>query len=289
MAGIPVLMAEGECIAEAWENALVLLYNSGCNIKTQYDKPSDPPSKDATMIVTVRNPAAEPMIHRDFPGGFEELQEYVMEVCEGIKDHCVRDPNDPADTRWEYTYHQRLFQYAVPTLAAIDQIEHVCRQLADTPYTRRAQAITWKVWEDNACYDPACLQSIWCRIIFEGDRPLLNMNVRFRSNDAYKAAFMNLFALGRLQATIARRVGELSGKPVELGRYCHVADSFHIYGSNLPEFEARFLGAIRRRTFEQRTMRYEDVREIMETARPAILEKARRMGRGRLPELRPGV
>lgn len=280
MAGIPVLVAEGEGIAQAWENALVLLYNSGCDIKTQYDKPIDPPSKDATMIVTIHNPLAEPMIHRDFPGGFEELQEYVMEVCEGIKDHCVRNPNDPSDTRWEYTYHQRLFQYAVPTLPPTDQIEHVCRQLAATPYTRRAQAITWKVWEDNSCYDPACLQSIWCRIIFENHRPLLNMNVRFRSNDAYKAAFMNMFALVRLQSTIATRVGELSGMPISLGRYCHMADSFHIYGSNLAEFEARFLGALQKRTFEQRTMRFEDVRDMMESARPAILEKAKRMGRG---------
>jgi thymidylate synthase len=279
MAGIPVLMAGGDCIAQAWENAMLLLYKSGCDIKTQYDKPDDPPSKDATMVVTIADPLAEPMIHRDFPGGFEELQEYVMEVCEGIKDHCVRDPSDPADTRWEYTYHQRLFRYEAPTLAPIDQIEHVCRQLADAPYTRRAQAITWKVWEDNSCYDPACLQSVWCRIIFENERPLLNMNVRFRSNDAYKAAFMNMFALARLQATIAARVGELSGKSIGLGRYCHIADSFHIYGSNLAEFQARFLGAIEKRSFEQRTMRYEDVREIMESARPAILEKARRMGR----------
>ena len=279
MSGIPVLMAEGGCIAEAWENALVLLHRQGCNVTTQYDKPDDPPSKDATMIVCIRDPASEPMIHRDFPGGFEELQEYVMEVCEGIKDHCVRDPNDPTDTRWEYTYHQRLFQYQTPTLQPIDQIEHICRQLADTPHTRRAQAITWKVWEDNACYDPACLQSIWCRITFENERPLLNMNVRFRSNDAYKAAFMNMFALGRLQATMAARIGELSGTPVGLGRYCHMADSFHIYGSNLAEFEGRFLRAIEKRTFEQRTMRYEEVRDIMEAARPAILEKARRMGR----------
>jgi thymidylate synthase len=258
---------------------LVLLYNSGCDIKTQYDKPDDPPSKDATMIVTIHNPLAEPMIHRDFPGGFEELQEYVMEVCDGIKDHCVRDANDPTDTRWEYTYHQRLFRYEVPTLTPTDQIEHICRQLADTPYTRRAQAITWKVWEDNSCYDPACLQSIWCRIIFENDRPVLNMNVRFRSNDAYKAAFMNMFALTNLQSKIAARVGELSGQQITLGRYCHIADSFHIYGSNQAEFKARFLGAIEKRTFEQRTMRYEDVREMMESARPAILEKARRMGR----------
>ncbi len=284
MSGIPVLHADGDCIARAWENALVTLYESGCEMQTEYDKPGDPASKDATMIMTIHDPLAEPMIHRDFPGGFEDLQEYVMEVCEGIKDHCVRDSANPDDTRWEYTYHQRLFGYEVPTLDPTDQIEHICEQLTKTPHTRRAQAVTWKVWEDNSCYDPACLQSIWCRILPEatsdGDaQPVLNMNVRFRSNDAYKASFMNIFALVKLQATIAERISQQSGSPIKVGRYCHMADSFHIYGSNLAEFEARFLGAIRSRTFEQRTMRHEDVSDIMEEARPAILEKARNMGR----------
>lgn len=279
MSGIPVLTAEGDCIARAWENALVRLFESGGDCRTQYDKPSDPPSKDATMLLTVHDPLAEPMIHRDFPGGFEELEEYAMEVCEGIKDHCVRNPDDPNDTRWEYTYHQRLFRYEVPTMAPIDQIERLCKKLAETSHTRRAQAITLKVWEDGSCYDPACLQSVWCRITDSRDRPVLSMNVRFRSNDAYKAAFMNMFALVRLQSNIASRISELTGKAVTLGRYCHIADSFHIYGSNLAEFRARFLGAIAKRSFEQRTMRYEDVRDIMDTARPAILEKARKMTR----------
>lgn len=279
MNGIPVLFAEGDCIARAWENSLVKLWEAGCPLQTQYDKPGDPASKDATMIVTVHDPLAEPMIHRDFPGGFEELQEYVMEVCEGIKDHCVRDAGDPQDTRWEYTYHQRLFGYDVPGQTPIDQIEQLCQQLAAAPHTRRAQALTWKVWEDSRCYDPACLQSIWCRITPERDGPALNMNVRFRSNDAYKAAFMNIFALTRLQLQIASRVGELTGTRIGIGRYCHMADSYHVYGSNLTEFTGRFLGALERRSFEQRTIRYADVREMMEQARPAILEKARRMGR----------
>ncbi|HLA84884.1 MAG TPA: thymidylate synthase [Thermoguttaceae bacterium] len=279
MNGIPVLFAQGDCIARAWENALLELYRHGGNVSTQYDKPGDPPSKDATMTLVVHDPTAEPMIHRDMPGGFEDLQEYVMEVCEGIKDHCVRDPDNPDDMRWEYTYHQRLFGYAVPTRETIDQIEQVCRQLAETPHTRRAQAVTWKVWEDQECYDPACLQSVWCRITEEAGRRVLSMNVRFRSNDAYKAAFMNIFALVHLQRKIAARVADLSGRPVELGRYCHMADSFHIYGSNLAEFEGRFLGAVERRTFEQRTIRYEDVRDMMEEARPGILEKAQKMGR----------
>ena len=93
--GIPVLNVEGDCIARAWENSLISLYENGCDIKTQYDKPEDPPSKDATMIITVTDPLKEPMLHKDFPAGVEFLQEYVMEVCEGIKDHLVRDPNDP--------------------------------------------------------------------------------------------------------------------------------------------------------------------------------------------------
>jgi thymidylate synthase len=105
------------------------------------------------------------------------------------------------------------------------------------------------------------------------------MNVRFRSNDAYKAAFMNMFALIRLQQKMAERISEISGLQIHVGRYCHMADSYHIYGSYFKEFETRFLGAIGKRTFEQRTIRYENVREMMESARPAILEKAARTGR----------
>ena len=104
------------------------------------------------------------------------------------------------------------------------------------------------------------------------------MNVRFRSNDAYKAAFMNIFALVEMQRRIAARVSKISGRAVGVGRYCHMADSYHLYGSYFREFEARFLGALGKRTFEQRTLRYADLRELMEEARPAILEKAKKMG-----------
>ena len=278
MKGIPVLHVEAGCIARAWEQSLIELHQKGCNLKTEYDKPEDPPSKDATMIITITDPLSEPMIHKDFPGGPLELQEYVMEVCDGIKDHLVRDPSDPKDTRWEYTYHQRLFAYQVPSLQAFDQIDFLCRKLAQTPHTRRAQAITWKVWEDNDCYDPACLQSVWCRMIAADQQPVLSMNVRFRSNDAYKAAFMNIFALVQLQQRIAARISELTDQTVQVGRYCQVADSYHIYGSYFEEFEGRFLGMLEKRSFEQRTLRYSDVREMMEEARPSLLEKARTMG-----------
>jgi len=279
---IPVLYVEGNSLAETWEKSLISVNENGCSIKTEYDKEDDPPSKDCTMIMVINDPLAEPMIHKDIPGGLEDLQEYVMEVLDGIKDHCVRSSaDDPEDTRWEYTYHQRLFEYSVPEIEQIyDQIEMISEKLAKTPHTRRAQAITWKVWEDNFCYDPACLQSFWCRLI-QGDEDTwyLNTNVRFRSNDAYKASFMNMFAFIQLQIKIADRISELSGKKVKLGRYMHQADSYHIYGSYFKEFETRFLNALKTRTFEQRTFRYADMKFIMDEAIPGILEKASKMGR----------
>ncbi len=216
---IPVLFVEGKSLADVWERSVLSVYENGCDIKTEYDKAEDPPSKDCTMMMVIAEPFSEPMIHKDMPGGLEDLQEYVMEVLDGIKDHCVRDSStDQNDTRWEYTYHQRLFEYTVPGLEKpFDQIEMICQKLSETPYSRRAQAITWKVWEDNFCYDPACLQSIWCRLMAgPDDKWYLNMNVRFRSNDAYKAAFMNMFALIQLHKKMADRIAEISGKSVKL-------------------------------------------------------------------------
>jgi len=279
---IPVLMVEGKSLAEAWEQSMVVLHRDGCDVKTEYDKPNDPPSKDCTMIVVVREPFSEPMIHKDLPAGLEDLQEYVMEVLQGIKDHCVRDSaEDATDKRWEYTYHQRLFAYTVPgTDEVYDQIEAMAERLAKSPHSRRAQAITWKVWEDPYCYDPACLQSYWCRLLPGPDESLtLNANVRFRSNDAYKAAFMNMFALVQLQKDLASRIAERSGREVRLGRYVHQADSYHLYGSDFKEFQGRFLKALEQRTFEERTFRYADVKDLMDEAIPGILEKASKMGR----------
>lgn len=278
---IPVFFSEGNSLAEAWENSLIQVYDKGCDIKTEYDKPEDPPSKDASMTIVVHDPLSEPMIHKDFPGGLEDLQEYVMEVVDGIKDHCVRSAaDDPEDTRWEYTYHQRLFTYQVPGSDKIyDQIDLIADKLAKTPYSRRAQAVTWQVWEDNFCYDPACLQSIWCRLLQDDEKKwFLNTNIRFRSNDAYKAAFMNMFAFIQLQKRIAEKISKKTGFKVNLGRYVHQADSYHIYGSYLPEFTQRFLGSLEKRTFEERTFRYEDVKDIMQEAIPAILAKAEKMG-----------
>jgi thymidylate synthase len=275
---IPVLHVRGNSLAEAWEKSLLELYEHGARIRTEYDKASSPPSFDATMIVEINDPMGEPRIHRSFPAGLDFLEEYRQEVVDGIKDHWIRDKNDPTDTRWEYTYHERLFNYSFLNgrgeQRSIDQIAYVVEKLASAPHTRRAQAITWKVWEDLNIDDPACMQSLWFRIVpNDEDTWVLNMNVRFRSNDAYEAAFMNMFALTSLQESVARRLEAHAGRTVSLGRYVHIADSYHIYGSRLADFEQRFLAQVRTRSFADRTWTTEMAQPFFDEAKPLIRQK----------------
>ena len=81
---------------------------------------------------------------------------------------------------------------------------------------------------------------------------VLNMNTHWRSRDAYKAAYMNVFALTDLQRLIAEKIAAQTGRSVRVGRYADLVDSFHIYGSYFEEFKG-FLSLIEKRSFEERT------------------------------------
>jgi len=273
---IPVLYAKGSCLPEAWENSLIALFSYGTMIKTQYDKDGDPPSRDCTMTMVVEDPLSEPMIHRSFPGGLEDLEEYRQEVVYGIKNHWVRNPENPEDNRWEYTYNERMMDYKVPGLDdSIDQFEGMIRTLADSPISRRAQMVAWQPWMDMEAYDPACWQSLWGRITRDGDGAAsLNLNMRFRSRDAYKAAFMNDFAFIDLGKKMAARISELRGEEIKMGRFIDESDSYHIYGSYFDEFFDGFIKLLfAREQFEDRTWTKEFAQPIFDEAKPQILKK----------------
>jgi thymidylate synthase len=282
MPNIPVLCITEQSLAAGYEKALVALHENGARFKTQYDKPGDPPSLDATLNLTILDPLAEPMIHKAFPGGIEDLREYVLEV-QGIKDHWVKNMNDPNDTRWEYTYHGRLAQYGTWKESdkpagpfTIDQITAVIAKLTKQPFTRQAQMITWMPNVDLDCYDPPCLQSLWYRLLEGDDAWSLNCNIRFRSNDAWGASFMNMFGFVMFnQEIIAAGVQKGLGKPVELGRLNWQADSYHIYGKDIADARARLFERIPTTTLEDRTYRFDDemIRDMYNEAEAAIRAK----------------
>jgi len=267
---IPVIKVEGRGLAEAYEKALIELYRHGMEIPTDYDKEGDKKSKDCTMIILVKEPLSEPMIHRCFPGGLEDLEEYRQEVLDGIKDEFVRNLNDPDDKRWLYTYHQRLSH----------QFPRVLAELARNPFTRRANMTTWLADSDIESEDPPCLQRIWLRCTQQDDIKYLNMHVSMRSNDAFKASFMNMFAFIMLQKRFADQLSDILNEPVKVGQYLHMADSFHIYGCDLEQFEQLFLKSLKNRSFENRTYTYEFCKPFFEEAKAKIKEKIARMRDG---------
>lgn len=288
---LPVVYIVADNIAEGWERAVLATWEQGARIKTQYDPPDAPASRDVHLLLVVRDAFAEPRIHRAFPGGIVELEAYRQEVVDGIHDHWI----NPKEGKWEYTYHQRLTAY--PHFCwvdghrgihyewepgefkkrSIDQIDYIVDALVEAPHTRRAQAITWCPGEDDGISDPPCLQRIWCRIF--GDE--LVMSIDIRSNDGFKAGFMNIFAFTDLQRVIAEKVSRRLGRTIRPGEYIHNADSFHIYGKDFPEFEG-FLESVGKRSWEDRTWTTEQVTEIIAEAHEQIvlsLQREKETGR----------
>ena len=285
---IPVLHVCETSLAAAYEKALITLYENGVGFQTQYDKHGDPPSLDCTMNLTVLDPLAEPMIHKAFPGGIEDLREYVMEV-QGAKDHWVKNMNDPKDTRWEYTYHQRLAAYgawqelrdgkaAKAGPFSVDQVENVVKKLSEQPFTRQAQMITWMPNIDSECYDPPCLQSLWYRLL---EDPVtgewwLNCNIRFRSNDAWGASFMNMFGFIMFnKEVIAAGIAKRTGKTVKIGRLNWQADSYHIYGKDITDAKQRLFDRIGAGAVEDRVYDFcdETIQYIYNEAEEAVRAK----------------
>lgn len=267
---IPVIKISGKTLPEAWEKAVITTWKDGLEIKTEYDKPGDPLSRDSTMIIVVDEPMAEPRIHRAFPGSLEDLEVYRQEVVDGIHDHWI----NPAEGKWTYTYHQRLSGFETGG-KTVDQIRYIAEKLKAAPHSRRAQAITWNPATDPQTDDPPCLQRVWARLVSsDGKDYSLNMNTHWRSRDAYKASFMNMFAFTDLQNRIAEEVSKGLGSRVRVGRYVDISDSFHIYGSYAEEFK-KFLKTVSERTFEERTWSSEFAGPFFEDAKCKIREEKR--------------
>ncbi len=172
---------------------------------------------------------------------------YIEEIVDGITDHFIIE----SETSYPYSYHDRIFSYSsfskedhkqidylVNTrdlnevvdmkdliMPRIDQFEYIIKKLKEAPYSRRAQAITWRPYADPYKDDSPCLQRIWCRIIDNE----LTMATTWRSRDLFKAWEANVNGMIQLQKIIAKEL------EVEVGNYIDISNSLHIYGKDLRE------------------------------------------------------
>lgn len=239
------LIARARSLPYAYHLALAYLYEDGVNTPCPDWNTNQ---KECAMTMVVHEPLAEPMISKLFIGGPRELEQYRMEMLDGILDFEVERGN------WHYTYHARM----------AEQLPMVIDELRRNPYSRRAviQIRDWR--EDMPSEDPACLQHIQY-FIREGK---LDCVVLFRSNDACKATFMNAFALIMLQKRIADELG------VEVGTYTHRANSFHCYEKDYPMLDGYYKRVAIDPFDDDYDLAYDyvgDWADMMEEFRPEIL------------------
>jgi len=270
---IPVLNVVGDTIPRAYEKAIKEVWEKGASVRTEYDRAEDPPSRDATVMITVEDPFGQPRFHRSFADGLGGLSEYVMEVVHGAHDYWIKPREEilkgteSKDTRWTYTYHRRLVEYEMED-RVIDQIDYMIKKLSQTGFSRRAQGITWNAVLDPPTDHPPCLQRVWGRLLEDESGDLVfNMNTHWRSRDLYKAWFENVIALTTLMRKIAERISDETSRPVRLGRYVDISDSLHIYGSYFREIEGdeekgikSFFERLDSRSYEERTWNSDFVR-----------------------------
>ncbi len=241
---IPTLHVVGDSIPQAYFRAIKAVWEHGFAMRTEYDRKNsageyiDPPSRDARVLIEVKDPFAQP---RFPPISFCEVGVYIAEIM-GAKDYRVV----PFDTlakaadeemtaqEWPYTYHQRLFAHPDAGGSLVDQIALAVDRIAETPYTRRAVATTSVPNLDPYLReDIPCLREIQLRCPEDADGNLvLNMNTMWRSRDLYKAWGDNLIAITFLQQHIARQIAEKTGRKVRVGSYADYSCSLHIYGQD---------------------------------------------------------
>ena len=304
-------------IRDAWLSTIGQVLYKGDDIKTEYDKAEDPPSKDATVLIEIKEPLSNPIKRRDkivkitskYGNQFEvygcmadtyligSIQSgYIEEIMEGTNDHYIWD----SDVSFPYSYHDRIFNYSPYSLEdsihkdyqldfidedfiknhqklikaekikntgdgfiwklnngleldldkkisdqigieripistlnfpRINQIDYIIQKLKKSPYSRRAQAITWRPLIDPFHEDPPCLQRIYMRI----KNNKLLMQTTWRSRDLFRAWEANVNGMIRIQKNVAEQLG------VEVGHYVDFSNSLHIYGNTISELKDMLL------------------------------------------------
>lgn len=304
-----VIYVSTKNVRDAWLSALVQVLYNGDDIKTEYDKDGEPPSKDASVLIEIMDPFSDPIMRKDkimtfktkYGNSYEiygcmadtyligSIQSgYIEEILEGINDHYIWD----SGASFPYSYHDRIFNYVPFSLEdtihvnydleivdnefvkkhqklihsekitndgltwklknlvefnlnkkitqqmgidkipigiiefpRINQIEYIIQKLKEKPYSRRAQAITWRPLVDPFHSDPPCLQRIYMRI--KNDK--LIMQTTWRSRDLFRAWEANVNGMIRIQKYVADQLN------VDVGHYLDFSNSLHIYGNTIEE------------------------------------------------------
>jgi thymidylate synthase len=247
---IPTFLIKAKTIPEAQFLAIRKVYEEGMQIRTQYDRRDnegnylDPLSRDAKVLIEVENPFKQPR----YPMlSFCEIGKYIAEIM-GVKDHLVIDTKQMLqdinkgniiDTKWPYTYSQRLRRYPSMNEGYVtNQLDLCIEKLSKDPITRRAVASTAIPFIDNYLKeDIPCLREIHLRCTEENNILYLHMDTKWRSRDLFKGWGDNVIGMTFLQQILAMELGIEMNREVLVGSYTDYSSSLHIYGQDINKYD----------------------------------------------------
>jgi len=300
---LPTLHIEADSIPQAHFRAMKAVWENGLEIRTEYDRKDasgeyiDPPSRDARVLIEVKDPFAQPR----YPAtSFCEIGTYIAEIL-GAKDHMVVPMSKLLEalegelgaTEWPYTYHQRLFAHPDIVGNTVNQMDMAVERIARTPYSRRAVATTSVPNVDPFLQeDVPCLREVQLRCPEDAEGNLvLNMNTAWRSRDLFKAWADNVIGLTFMQSQLAREVGRKAERPVRVGSYADYSFSLHIYGQDFslvggdPERGLKsFFDNFDEESYVQRSFNSQDAAEMLVIPQLKGLLTDEQVGQWRFPQ-----
>jgi thymidylate synthase len=251
----PHVAVNADTLAGGFHHAAIGCYEQGLRVQTPKHREGLPLGYDAHVTVTISDPLAEPLIHRvglsEDPRG---VVQYVLEVTHGIHDHWKKDPDNPDDLRWGYTYHERFDSQIPFALAKIkDDFQKKGRA------TGRDYFFTiWRPEEDSILDqpDPPCFQNGQFRLINEDSEDpnsqlFLHYLTHWRSRDGIKAWNENNLAQVKIQGLMAQKLSNMLEREVQVGSYTDTSNSWHIYGAYVPEGIEESIRAMKKETREE--------------------------------------
>jgi len=256
---IPIIAVEAENLAEAAHKAIIACHDYGCRVETPKQAKGMTLGYDADIIIRVNNPDSEPKIYS--PGMQESIigtMQYILEVTHGIHNHWKKDPNNPADTKWGYTYNERF----------VDQIPFILQRIkADWDAKKRItgreyQFSIWRAGEDIILEQPdaPCFQRGQFRFLQNSEGEIvMSYQTDWRSRDLLKAWNENNIGQIELMKHVATKVANMIESPIKLGAYIDRSSSLHLYGLYIDRdgLEQK-IGQMKRDGWEARSMALED-------------------------------
>ena len=141
-----VIYIEAEDVGTAWLESLRRVLDEGDEISTEYDKESDIPSKDSTVLIKIKSPLSNPIrsrrgkekkilkIRSNFGNSYEvygclpdifligSIQSgYIEEILEGVNDHYIWDSSHS----FPYSYHDRIYNYTPFSLEDVAKKDYI--------------------------------------------------------------------------------------------------------------------------------------------------------------------